>query len=258
MKRVVFYGLALTVIFSFFFMTGCGKKKSPLAPVPTRPVDSSTDIPARAGAPTIELSASPSTIERGQQTTLTWKTANASSVLIDGGIGNVAESGSVVVSPRESVTYTATAKGAAGETKASTRITVVDPKAAGGIDVTDIDNLARAIQEGKIRDIFFAYDQAELTSEAQGILEENARWIRRFPRGIVVIEGHCDERGTEEYNLALGDRRALGARDYLMQLGVDPNQVETISYGEERPFDPGRDEAAWSQNRRAHFVAKRF
>lgn len=258
MKRVVCYGLTLTVIFSAFFVSGC-KKKSPLAPtLPRPPAGSAADIPARAGAPTLELSASPSTIERGQQTTLTWKTAHASSVLIDEGIGNVAESGSVVISPRESVTYTATAKGAGGEAKASTRVTVVDARGAGGIDEADITNLEEAIRSGKIRDIFFGYDQAELTAEAKRILEENARWIRQYPKGTVVIEGHCDERGTEEYNLALGDRRALAARDYLMQLGVDPGQVETISYGEERPFDPGHDEAAWSQNRRAHFVAKRF
>jgi peptidoglycan-associated lipoprotein len=124
------------------------------------------------------------------------------------------------------------------------------------ITETDVEGLRRAIEEGKVNPIFFAYDRAEITSESKAVLEENARWFRRYPNALVTIEGHCDERGTEEYNLALGDRRAQAARDYLIQLGVSSNRMESISFGEERPFAQGSNEAAWAQNRRAHFVVR--
>ncbi|HRR55382.1 MAG TPA: peptidoglycan-associated lipoprotein Pal, partial [Acidobacteriota bacterium] len=120
----------------------------------------------------------------------------------------------------------------------------------------DVQALRKAIDEGLIRPVFFAYDSSELTDEAKAILEENSRWFRRYPNARIIIEGHCDERGTEEYNLALGDRRARAARDYLVQLGISPDRIETISYGEERPFALGHDESAWRLNRRAHFVVQ--
>ena len=85
-------------------------------------------------------------------------------------------------------------------------------------------------------------------------MEANAEVLRRYPNWIVTIEGHCDERGTPEYNLALGERRALATRQYLVELGLDPTRVRTVSYGKEFPFDPGHDDRAWAENRRAHFV----
>ena len=85
-------------------------------------------------------------------------------------------------------------------------------------------------------------------------MEANVDVLQRYPSWVVTIEGHCDERGTPEYNLGLGERRALAARDYLLELGIDPERVRTVSYGKEFPFDPGNDERAWSANRRAHFV----
>jgi peptidoglycan-associated lipoprotein len=121
---------------------------------------------------------------------------------------------------------------------------------------TDIQALRRAIAEGRVRPVFFDYDSAELTRESRTTLEENARWFRKYPGADLTVEGHCDERGTEEYNLALGDRRAQTASDYLVQLGIPSSRLETVSFGEERPFAPGHNEAAWSQNRRAHFVVR--
>ncbi len=106
-----------------------------------------------------------------------------------------------------------------------------------------------------IEDVFFAFDSAELSAEARAALAKDAAIIGRLG-GHYQIEGHCDERGSAEYNLALGDRRARAVRDYLVSLGVDPAALSTISYGEERPFAQGHDEAAWAQNRRAHFVAQ--
>lgn len=124
----------------------------------------------------------------------------------------------------------------------------------------DIEELNRYVQErGYIRDAFFGYDEATLSADAQDALASSARWLRS-PEGSaynLLIEGHTDERGTEQYNLALGDRRANTAKDYLATLGVDRGRMRTVSYGEERPFATGNSEAAWSQNRRAHLVLVR-
>lgn len=99
--------------------------------------------------------------------------------------------------------------------------------------------------------VFFAFDKSELTTEARTTLEKQAFWLRKYPRATVTLEGHADERGTREYNLALGERRAAAARDYLVSLGIDPSRVSTISYGKERPAVLGSTEEAWAQNRRA-------
>jgi peptidoglycan-associated lipoprotein len=109
-------------------------------------------------------------------------------------------------------------------------------------------------QQEVLGDIFFAFDKDDLSEEARDRLASHARWLRSNPEFGLLIEGHCDERDTEEYNLALGERRANAARDYLVLLGIDPGRLQTISYGEERPVDPGHTEAAWSKNRRGHFV----
>ncbi len=107
-----------------------------------------------------------------------------------------------------------------------------------------------------LSDAFFAFDSYSLTAEAKGTLEANAREMKRVMDKSITIEGHCDERGTKAYNLALGEKRANAARDYLVALGVNASRITTVSYGKERPFDNGHDEAAWAKNRRAHFVVK--
>jgi peptidoglycan-associated lipoprotein len=120
---------------------------------------------------------------------------------------------------------------------------------------TDIEELNRvAEQRGYLQDAFYSFDESTLTTDAQAALTASANWLRKNPQYNLLIEGHCDERGTEQYNLALGDRRANSAKDYMTALGVDANRIRTVSYGEERPFDPGHDDAAWAKNRRAHLV----
>lgn len=119
----------------------------------------------------------------------------------------------------------------------------------------DVDALNRYVQDrGYVRDAFFGYDESTLTADGQAALTSSANWLRTNPQYTLLIEGHTDERGTEQYNLALGDRRANTARDYLMALGIDGSRMRTVSYGEERPFADGSNESAWSQNRRAHLV----
>lgn len=110
---------------------------------------------------------------------------------------------------------------------------------------------------GFIKDAYFGYDEAALGADAQAALTDSANWLKRNAGFNLLIEGHCDERGTEQYNLALGDRRANQAKQFLMTLGVDAARIRTVSYGEERPFDPGHDESAWAKNRRAHLVLVR-
>lgn len=100
--------------------------------------------------------------------------------------------------------------------------------------------------------VFFGYDRFDLTPEARSVLERQAAWLRQYPNVRLLVAGNCDERGTREYNLALGARRAAAARDYLVSLGVDAARVETVSYGKERPLDPRANEEAWSVNRNAH------
>ncbi len=114
-----------------------------------------------------------------------------------------------------------------------------------------IDELNRS---SPMRVAYYDYDSAELSAEARAALDANAAVLKKYTSWTVTIEGHCDERGTAEYNLALGERRAVAAQSYVVALGVPASRVKTVSYGKEFPFDPGHDEAAWARNRRAHFV----
>jgi peptidoglycan-associated lipoprotein len=126
-----------------------------------------------------------------------------------------------------------------------------EPVAEDSIGSKSLDDLNR---DSPLRPVYFELDSADLSGEAQTTLQHNAGVLKKYGTWQITIEGHCDERGSAEYNLALGERRALAARDYLVSLGVGANRVRTVSYGKEFPFDPGHDEGAWSKNRRAHFV----
>ncbi len=119
------------------------------------------------------------------------------------------------------------------------------------------DTSAQEMADPILNDVFFAFDKYNLTAEAKSTLETNADELNRADDRYIIIEGHCDERGTKTYNLALGEKRANAARDYLVTLGVSGSRITVISYGKERPFDTGHTEAAWAKNRRAHFVLKK-
>jgi peptidoglycan-associated lipoprotein len=111
-----------------------------------------------------------------------------------------------------------------------------------------------AEKESVLKDAFFDFDKSSIRPDAKQSLDENAKWLKANPNAALTIEGHCDERGTREYNLGLGQRRAKAAKDYLVSAGINPKRIKIISYGKERPFEPGHDESAWKWNRRAHFV----
>lgn len=126
-----------------------------------------------------------------------------------------------------------------------------EPLGEDTIGARSLDELNR---ESPLKPVFFALDSADIDDQNRASVAANAELLKKFPTWTVTIEGHTDERGTAEYNLALGERRAVAVRAYLLSLGIAPDRVRTVSYGKEFPFDPGHDEAAWSKNRRAHFV----
>jgi peptidoglycan-associated lipoprotein len=115
-------------------------------------------------------------------------------------------------------------------------------------------NLDEINRNSPFKPVFFALDSADIDAAGQAALNEDAQTLKKYSTWTVTIEGHCDERGTAEYNLALGERRAIAARTYLVSLGISADRLRTVSYGKEFPFDPGHDETAWAKNRRAHFV----
>ncbi len=127
---------------------------------------------------------------------------------------------------------------------------------SGALEAEEASAAQMARERFENDDVYFEYDSSALLPEAQSVLMEKSEWLRNNPQADIVIEGHTDERGTVEYNLALGDRRAESVRTFIMELGVDTSRIRTVSYGEERPVDPGGDESAWARNRRAHFFVE--
>jgi peptidoglycan-associated lipoprotein len=126
-----------------------------------------------------------------------------------------------------------------------------EPIAEDSIGNRTLDDLNR---DSPFKPVFFGVDSAELDDAGRAIVSENAGLLKKYSTWVVTVEGHCDERGTAEYNLALGERRAVAVKSYLVSLGVAPDRIRTVSYGKEFPFDPGHDEKAWNSNRRAQFV----
>jgi peptidoglycan-associated lipoprotein len=126
-----------------------------------------------------------------------------------------------------------------------------EPVVEDTIGAKSLDDLNR---DSPLKPAFFGLDSFELDTEAQKVVQQNAELLKKYNTWAITIEGHCDERGTAEYNLALGERRAVAVKTYLVSLGIPPDRVRTVSYGKEFPFDPGHTEDAWAKNRRAHFV----
>ena len=243
---------------------GCGRPRpTPQPPVSTGPPSqsspnaSTTTAPKTpdAARPELSLEVDPARIERGESALLTWESRNASSVNIEPGIGRVDSSGRIRFFPDLTSRYEVTATGPGGSVTQSITVEVVDPGAdARTKDLTEPSLLSR-FQEG-VLPVFFAFDSAELDAEARRTLEANAEWLLHSEHLPVhlVIEGHCDERGSDEYNLALGDRRAQVVYRFLAKAGIDAERLVAVSLGEERPFDRGGHETDFALNRRAHFV----
>ncbi|MGB6198919.1 MAG: peptidoglycan-associated lipoprotein Pal [Candidatus Acidiferrales bacterium] len=232
---------ALVVVFAF---SGCHHNVTPAAAPPAAPA------PPPA-TPTVTLQASNTMIQSGQSSTLTWSSTNATALTIAPGVGTVAPEGTTSVSPTESTTYTITATGPGGSADASARVTVsAPPPPAPAAPSMTIEQMFSS----EVQDAYFDLDSADVRADARTALAKTADFIKAHPEIKVVIEGHCDERGSTEYNLALGDRRAAAVKNFLVSLGISADQLTTVSYGKERPFCTDHDETCWQQNRRGHFV----
>jgi peptidoglycan-associated lipoprotein len=168
-------------------------------------------------------------------------------------VGAVAPEGSSKVTPSDSVTYTLTASGPGGTADSTVRITVAQPPAEPAPANASLDELFLK----EVQDAYFDLDKADIRPDARAALQKSADFLRNYPQIKVVVEGHCDERGSTEYNLALGDRRAAAVKQFMVSLGIGADRLSTVSYGKEKPFCMESNESCWQQNRRGHFVMAR-
>jgi peptidoglycan-associated lipoprotein len=238
-SKIVPLILAVLVVSSALFLGACAKKK----------VAVSTPPPPPPAKPTATVSVSHPDIQKGQSTMLTWSTTNADTATISG-LGTVPATGARTLTPADSTTYNLMAKGPGGEAEATARVTVTTPPpVAKAVSPSLQDLFAR-----QVKDVFFDYNKYAVRSSDQAAAEATAQFLKDHPDAKIMIEGHCDERGSEEYNLALGDNRANATRDFLTAQGISKDRIKTISYGKEKPFCSADNDQCWQENRRAHFV----
>ncbi|MGH9558272.1 MAG: OmpA family protein [Bryobacteraceae bacterium] len=252
------FGIALTLT-----VTGC-RKKAPIAPPPPPAPTSAApapEAPAPLAARINSFTVEPRGIDRGQSATLRWSVANATDISIDQEIGDVQANGTRQVFPTNTTTYTLTAKNSAGNDTRSVTVEVnapppPPPPPPPTASISGSDMLTREAQ-----DAYFDYDKSDIREDARQALTHDADLLKRIfaadPNFTVVLEGHCDERGSAEYNLGLGDRRATAAKEFLVQLGLPADRLMTISYGKDRPVCTDANEQCYQRNRRAHLSASR-
>jgi peptidoglycan-associated lipoprotein len=233
------------LLFAVIALTSCSKKvvQAPTVPPPPPAV-------APPAAPTVTLRATPDSVTRGTGADLVWTSSNATQVTLTPGNARLGTQGTQHVTPNDSTVYTVTAIGPGGQATATAGISVmaayVAPAAASG-------PTAAELFQRDVKDALFDYDKSSIRADAKDALSRDADFLRVHPELRFTIVGHCDERGGEEYNLALGDRRADSARDYLVSLGISADRIQTSSVGKERPFCTNENESCYQQNRRGHF-----
>lgn len=234
---------------------GCQKKVA-VAPPPAPKIEA-PEAPKPVPPSIAAFAVEPSTIERGQSANLRWEVRNATRVEIDHGIGVVAASAERRVTPDDATTYRIFATGPGGEASAVTTLTVnlpppLPPPPPVTPPTTISDRLAKEVQ-----DIYFDFDRSDLRTDALAALNQNAAALKAimadFPSTTVILEGHCDERGSAEYNVGLGDRRGTAVKALLSDLGLT-DRLLVISYGKERPQCIESTEECWQKNRRVHFA----
>jgi len=249
--------VAIVLVALVAFSSGC-KKKAPPPPPPPPPVQPAPPPPPPPAPDITEFSAEPSTIERGQSSTLKWSVSNATEITIDHGVGTVQASGTKSVFPTETTTYSLRATGAGGTMNKTATVTVTAPPPPPPPPSAPKVSLSERISS--LQDAYYDYDKSDIREDARAALTRDAEALKsifqEFPNAVITVEGHCDERGSAEYNLGLGDRRGTSAKDFLVQLGVPADKLKTISYGKERPQCTDSNETCWQKNRRAHFAAQ--
>ncbi|MGC8549740.1 MAG: OmpA family protein [Acidobacteriaceae bacterium] len=223
-------------------ISGCHKKtvtaNTPMAPS------------ANSGpAPTASITATPDTVTAGTPVVLTWHTADATSVSIDG-IGQVESAGTMTQTPMQSTDYHLVATGPGGTTDATAHVTVNPAQA----QTMKESNITEAMFEQNVKPIFFNFDSYKIRPDAQIQIQDDANYLIQHPNLKVVIGGYCDDRGSVEYNLALGENRANAAKQALVSAGVSPDRLRTVSYGKEKQFCTEQTESCWQLNRRAQFT----
>jgi peptidoglycan-associated lipoprotein len=236
----------VVLLVSLLAVAGCKKKQAPL-PTETAPP------PSTVPAPTAQITATPTVISAGDQVVLSWRTSDATTVNIDG-IGSVPTSGVKTVTPTASTSYHLVATGDGGTTDATARVTVNSPPA---VVVPSTAMSEEDEFKANVQDAFFDYDTYDIRNDAQAVLAKDASFLVGHTDIKVVIGGYCDERGSNEYNLALGQNRADAAKNALVTAGVAANRIRVVSYGKEKPFCSESTEACWQQNRRAGFTLDR-
>ncbi len=242
-SRSLYRAALLVALFMVALTAGCHHKPPP--PPPPPPVQA----PA-AARPTVTLQASPSSINKGESATLSWNSTDATELNIAPEVGAVTAQGSTKVTPSDSTTYTITATGPGGSASATATVTVNAPPPPPPPKGPSDDELFLR----EVRDAYFDFDKADIRPDARAALAQTADFLKGHPSIKATIEGHCDERGSTEYNLALGDRRATAVKQYLVSLGVSADRLSTVSFGKEKPFCNESSESCWQQNRRGHFV----
>jgi peptidoglycan-associated lipoprotein len=239
LNRILVSVVSLVALIS---VAGCKHNVAP-QPVATAP-------PAQAPSPTAKISVSPSYVTAGTPVVVTWHTTNAATATIDG-IGDVATSGSKTVTPGASTNYHLVASGAGGTAFDDARVTV---SAVVATAQTANPYDAAADFRAHIKDVFFDYDESSIRTDAAGTISEDASYLANHPNVRIVIGGYCDERGSDEYNLALGQNRAADTERALINDGIAASRIRVISYGKEKPFCTQSDESCWQENRRAGFA----
>ena len=240
-------------------VVACKKKVAAAPPPPPPPPAEIPKPPPPAPAARINsFTAEPASIQRGQAATLAWSVANATDIAIDNGVGAVQANGNRQITPNNTATYTLMARSAGGMDSRAVTVTVTappapPPKPPPPAKVSGSEMLGRESQ-----DAYFDYDKSDVRDDARRALTADADLLKRIfaadPSFSVVLEGHCDERGSAEYNLGLGDRRSTTAKDFLVQLGVPTDKIRTISYGKDRPVCTEANETCYQRNRRAHLA----
>jgi peptidoglycan-associated lipoprotein len=241
----LYRGAILTAMLAVAFVAGCAKKPAAAPPPPPPP-------PPPAARPTVSLQANPTSVNKGDSSTLSWTSTDATQLTISPDVGAVTAQGSTKVSPSDSTTYTITASGPGGSADSSVRVTVAAPPPPPPPQPTGPTDDQLFLQE--VKDAYFDFNKADIRTDAREALGKTAEFLRGHPQIKATIEGHCDERGSTEYNLVLGDRRAAAVKNYLVQLGISADRLNTVSYGKEKPFCTQSNEECWQTNRRGHFV----